>query len=109
MPLMLEAMKIWSGLAERTAQDVGYRRSGIVFTVAPEEDWCPQRLTDGALKALATRWPLFSRATIAQRWGGLIDISRDVDTLPEPTGRKPGCRSLSLAIHRSAMGPGGLL
>ncbi len=37
MPLMLEAMKIWSGLAERTAQDVGYP-SGIVFTVAPEGD-----------------------------------------------------------------------
>jgi glycine/D-amino acid oxidase-like deaminating enzyme len=36
MPLMLEARKIWSGLAERTGRETGYRRTGIVFTTASE-------------------------------------------------------------------------
>ena len=38
MPLMLEATKIWSTMAERVGRDVGYRRTGIVFTTnSPEQ------------------------------------------------------------------------
>lgn len=36
MPLMLEATRLWSNLAERTGRDVGYRRTGIVFTTNSE-------------------------------------------------------------------------
>jgi glycine/D-amino acid oxidase-like deaminating enzyme len=36
-----------------------------------------KKLTDDALKALAKRWPVFSQAKIAQRWGGLIDVTPD--------------------------------
>lgn len=36
MPLMLEATRIWAGMAERVGRDVGYRRTGIVFTTGSE-------------------------------------------------------------------------
>jgi glycine/D-amino acid oxidase-like deaminating enzyme len=39
VPLMAEALRIWSRLGERTGRDVGYTRAGIVFTCANDEEY----------------------------------------------------------------------
>lgn len=45
VPLMAEALRIWSGLDERLGRDTGYRRAGIMFTCtddlqfAQHENW----------------------------------------------------------------------
>lgn len=39
VPLMAEALRIWSRLGERTGRDVGYTRAGIVFTCADDEEY----------------------------------------------------------------------
>jgi len=49
-----------------------------------------KRLTDGALNALARRWPVFSSATIAQRWGGLIDVTPDAIPVIDAAAKIPG-------------------
>ena len=49
-----------------------------------------KKLTDGALKALAKRWPVFSQATIAQRWGGLIDVTPDAIPVIDEAATVPG-------------------
>jgi glycine/D-amino acid oxidase-like deaminating enzyme len=49
-----------------------------------------KKLTDGALKALAKRWPVFNKATIAQRWGGLIDVTPDAIPVIDSAAAIPG-------------------
>jgi len=39
VPLMAEALRIWSRLGERTGRDVGYTRAGIVFTCANDAEY----------------------------------------------------------------------
>ncbi|MFN3526277.1 MAG: NAD(P)/FAD-dependent oxidoreductase [Paracoccus sp. (in: a-proteobacteria)] len=45
VPLMAEALRLWSGMAERTGRDLGYRQTGIAFvcnsdtTYAQHEAW----------------------------------------------------------------------
>jgi glycine/D-amino acid oxidase-like deaminating enzyme len=36
VPLMVEALRIWQGYEKRTGRDMGYRKSGIVFTCATD-------------------------------------------------------------------------
>ncbi len=36
VPLMAEALRIWSGLDQRIGRDTGYRRAGILFTCATD-------------------------------------------------------------------------
>ena len=38
LPLMLESMRLWEGLASRLGADVGFRRSGIVYLARTEAD-----------------------------------------------------------------------
>ncbi|RWH46679.1 MAG: FAD-binding oxidoreductase [Mesorhizobium sp.] len=49
-----------------------------------------KRLTDGALAALAKRWPVFRQATIAQRWGGCIDVTPDAIPVIDQASKVPG-------------------
>lgn len=49
-----------------------------------------QRLSDGALKALAKVWPVFRDATISQRWGGYIDITPDAVPVIDQAEKLPG-------------------
>jgi glycine/D-amino acid oxidase-like deaminating enzyme len=49
-----------------------------------------KRLTDGALQALAKVWPVFRRATVAQRWGGLIDVTPDAIPVIDAAAKVPG-------------------
>lgn len=39
VPLMAEALRIWSNLDRRTARDTGYKRAGIVFTCATDREF----------------------------------------------------------------------
>ncbi|MCF3639257.1 FAD-binding oxidoreductase [Rhizobium sp. TRM95111] len=39
VPLMAEALRIWSGLDQRIGRDTGYRRAGIIFTCANDEEY----------------------------------------------------------------------
>ncbi|RWG77554.1 MAG: FAD-binding oxidoreductase [Mesorhizobium sp.] len=39
VPLMAEALRIWTGLSARTGRDTGYRRAGIVFTCANDKQY----------------------------------------------------------------------
>lgn len=39
VPLMAEALRLWSGLNERTGRETGYRRSGIIFTCATDQQY----------------------------------------------------------------------
>ena len=39
VPLMAEALRIWSGLAERVGRPTGYKRAGIVFTCDTEKSF----------------------------------------------------------------------
>ncbi len=39
VPLMAEALRIWANLDQRTGRDTGYKRSGIIFTCASDEDY----------------------------------------------------------------------
>lgn len=38
VPLMAEALRIWPGMSERLGRDTGYKRSGIAFTCATDEE-----------------------------------------------------------------------
>jgi len=39
VPLMAEALRIWSTLDQRTGRDTGYKRAGIIFTCANDEEY----------------------------------------------------------------------
>ncbi|TKB29861.1 MAG: FAD-binding oxidoreductase, partial [Mesorhizobium sp.] len=39
VPLMAEALRIWTRLSERTGRDTGYARAGIVFTCANDKEY----------------------------------------------------------------------
>lgn len=39
VPLMAEALRIWSTLDTRTGRDTGYRKAGIVFTCADDKQY----------------------------------------------------------------------
>lgn len=39
VPLMAEALRIWQGLDQRIGRDTGYRRAGIIFTCATDEQY----------------------------------------------------------------------
>lgn len=39
VPLMAEALRIWGNLDQRTGRDTGYRRAGILFTCADDEEY----------------------------------------------------------------------
>ncbi|NTJ11275.1 NAD(P)/FAD-dependent oxidoreductase [Rhizobium lusitanum] len=39
VPLMAEALRIWSTLDKRTGRDTGYRKAGIVFTCADDKQY----------------------------------------------------------------------
>ncbi len=39
VPLMAEALRIWSTMNERVGRETGYRRAGIVFTCANDEEY----------------------------------------------------------------------
>jgi len=49
-----------------------------------------KRLSDGALKALAKSWPVFQKATISQRWGGVIDVTPDAIPVIDAAAKVPG-------------------
>lgn len=66
-----------------------------------------KRLTDGALAALAEVWPVFKKATIAQRWGGLIDITPDAIPVIDETAKIPGFFiATGFSGHGFGIGPG---
>lgn len=39
VPLMAEALRIWDGMAERTGRDLGYKKAGIMFACATDEEY----------------------------------------------------------------------
>lgn len=39
VPLMAEALRLWSNLDQRTGRDTGYKRAGIVFTCSTDEEY----------------------------------------------------------------------
>jgi glycine/D-amino acid oxidase-like deaminating enzyme len=39
VPLMAEALRIWSNLDQRTGRDTGYKRAGIIFTCSSDEEY----------------------------------------------------------------------
>jgi len=39
VPLMVEALRLWAGLDRRTGRDTGYKRAGIIFTCATDEEF----------------------------------------------------------------------
>lgn len=39
VPLMAEALRIWGNFDQRTGRDTGYRRAGIIFTCADDEEY----------------------------------------------------------------------
>jgi glycine/D-amino acid oxidase-like deaminating enzyme len=39
VPLMAEALRIWSDLDKRTGRDIGYKRAGIIFTCANDTEY----------------------------------------------------------------------
>lgn len=39
VPLMAEALRIWSTLDQRIGRDTGYKRAGIIFTCATDEEY----------------------------------------------------------------------
>lgn len=39
VPLMAEALRIWGNLDQHTGRDTGYRRAGIIFTCADDEEY----------------------------------------------------------------------
>ncbi|MER9585374.1 FAD-binding oxidoreductase [Mesorhizobium sp. M0276] len=49
-----------------------------------------KKLSDGALNALAKHWPVFRHATIAQRWGGVIDVTPDAIPVIDAAAKVPG-------------------
>ena len=42
LPLMLESMRIWEGLAARVGADVGFRKTGVVYLARTEADLAHQ-------------------------------------------------------------------
>ena len=40
LPLMLESMRLWDGLADELALDVGFRRTGVLFVTDDQSELC---------------------------------------------------------------------
>ncbi len=38
LPLMLESMRLWDGLAQRTGEDVGFRKTGVLYLAQTEAE-----------------------------------------------------------------------
>ncbi|MFK0333988.1 NAD(P)/FAD-dependent oxidoreductase [Rhizobium sp. NPDC090275] len=65
-----------------------------------------KRLADGALDALGKVWPVFRGATIAQRWGGYIDILPDAVPIIDKAEKIPGlCIATGFSGHGFGIGP----
>ncbi|MBZ9557487.1 MULTISPECIES: FAD-binding oxidoreductase [Modicisalibacter] len=61
------------------------------------------RLNDEALRNLAAAWPVFERASVAEAWAGMIDITPDSNPV---IGAVPGIPGLSIASGFSGHGFG---
>jgi glycine/D-amino acid oxidase-like deaminating enzyme len=62
-----------------------------------------QGLIDEAIQNTAAAWPIFKQATIAQTWGGMIDVTPDSLPVISPVSKIPG---LTLASGFSGHGFG---
>ncbi|CAH2598866.1 FAD-binding oxidoreductase [Rhodovastum atsumiense] len=66
-----------------------------------------QQVNAGALAALATVYPVFAKAKVAQQWAGLIDVTPDVVPVISPVERLPGLVvATGFSGHGFGIGPG---
>jgi glycine/D-amino acid oxidase-like deaminating enzyme len=94
LPLMLESMRLWDGLAEELAFDVGFRRTGVLFVTKDRSEldrWDRWRREAASFGAEAQLIPSHEVAELipgaAERWlGGLYTAS---DGCAEPARAAP--------------------
>lgn len=94
VPLMAEALRIWSGLGERTGRDLGYTQSGIAFACATDKEYDDHERWLDALKDYQIDSRMLSAAEFAQMTpGGRMDVKgalyTSVDGRAEPQKAAP--------------------
>jgi glycine/D-amino acid oxidase-like deaminating enzyme len=108
LPLMIESMRLWQGLAGELARDVGFRRTGVLFVTNDQSElgrwdrWRQAAVPYGVeaqLIASSTVTELLPGAS--QRWlGGLYTAS---DGCADPSKADPAfaaaARRLSATVH----------
>ncbi|MBU0641637.1 MAG: FAD-binding oxidoreductase [Alphaproteobacteria bacterium] len=94
VPLMAEALRIWSGLGERTGRDLGYTQSGIAFACVTDKEYDDHERWLDALKDYQIDSRMLSAAEFAQMTpGGRMDVKgalyTSVDGRAEPQKAAP--------------------
>ena len=94
VPLMAEALRIWSGLGERTGRDLGYTQSGIAFACATDKEYNDHERWLDALKDYQIDSRMLSAAEFARMTpGGRMDVKgalyTSVDGRAEPQKAAP--------------------
>lgn len=115
MPLSLLSMALWDDLARDIGQDLGFRRTGLVYTTDDEamlagwEAWTPTAREFGVETHMLTADQAAGRIPQTRRkWvGGLHSVA---DGKAEPTLAAPvlaqGARALGAAIHQNVAARG---
>jgi len=78
------------------------------FEAVPVMDPLPSRtVLDEAMRNIAAAYPIFRGATIAERWGGLIDVMPDAIPVISGVERLPGFHvATGFSGHGFGIGPG---
>lgn len=107
--LMAQWKNLRVSLGKEFLDDLGLARRWTADEISPFEKVrtmnppVEQGLNDEAMRNLIAAWPVFSKAIVAQQWGGMIDVTPDSMPVIGPIARLPG---LTLASGFSGHGFG---
>ncbi|MCI0430429.1 MAG: FAD-binding oxidoreductase [Rhodospirillales bacterium] len=84
LPLMLESMRLWEGLAERAGADVGFRRTGIFYLAQDEAEMARHEAWLEAARAFQLDTRVIGAAELdrllpggARQWAGALYTASD--------------------------------
>ncbi len=103
VPLMAEALRIWSGLGARTGRDLGYRQSGIAFACTTDKAYAEQEEWLDGLRDYQIDSRMLSPGDFAQMFpGNRMDVKGAIftaaDGRAEPQRAAPGIAEAARAL-----------
>lgn len=84
VPLMAEALRIWSTLDKRTGRDTGYKRAGIIFTCADDKQYADHERWNRNLEGYQLESRMISGAEFKNLFPG-TQMELKGRSLPPPT------------------------
>jgi glycine/D-amino acid oxidase-like deaminating enzyme len=70
IPLMAESLRIWSNLDQRTGRDTGYRRAGIVYACATDQEYADHERWNGNLDGYQLNSHMLSASEFREMFPG---------------------------------------